>query len=141
MFGRVDAQLRTFSSFVSGVVAHPRPGPRLRRPGSQQLPTDYLMEVVGPGGQLHVAPGSRQGISPPALTAAQLHGPATPFTAAAKGSAGHSWRVLVRSAPGGRHVVAAFSLDDVQSTVGQLELADTVAGVAAIVLLVTSGSR
>jgi len=138
MYGRVDAQLRTFSSFISRVATDPRPGPRPRRAG-QQLPTDYLVEVVEPAGQMRVAPGSRQGISPPALTAAQLHGPATPFTAAAKGTAGHSWRVLVRAAPGGRHVVAAVSLDDVQSTVGQLELADTVAGVAAIVLLAGIG--
>ena len=138
-YGRVDAQLRTFSSFVSRVVTHPRPGPRPHPPGSQQLPTDYLVEVVDPGGQVHVTPGSRQGIPPPALTAAQLHGDATPFTAAAKGSPGHSWRVLVRAVPGGRHVVAAVSLDDVQSTVGQLEIADMVAGIAAIVLLAGIG--
>ena len=139
MYGRVDAQLRTFSSFTSRVVANPRPGPRPHRPGQQQLPTDYLVEVVGPGGQVHVTPGSRQGIAPPVVTAAELHGPAAPFTAAAKGSAGHSWRVLVRAVPGGRHVVAAVSLDDVQSTVGQLEIADTVAGVAAILLLAGIG--
>ena len=121
LFSRVDAQLRTFSSFVSGIVTHPRPGPRPPRRPTQQLPTDYLVEVVGPGGQVRVSPGSRQGIAPPALTTAQLHGPAIPFTAAAKDSTGHSWRVLVRAVPGGRHIVAAFSLDDVQSTVGQLE--------------------
>jgi two-component system OmpR family sensor kinase len=138
LFGRVDAQLRSFSMFASRVVTHPRPGPRPRRGGSQ-LPTDYLVEVVGPGRQVHVTPGSMHGIPPPALTAAQLNGPAVPFTAAATGSAGHLWRVLVRTVPGGRHVVAAFGLDDVQSTVGQLEIADTVAGVAAIVLLAGIG--
>jgi hypothetical protein len=99
LFGRVDAQLRTFSSFVSRVVTHPRPGPRPHRPGSGQLPTDYLVEMIDAGGQVHVAPGSMRGIPAPALTAAQLHGPATPFTAAAKGSPGHSWRVLVRLQP------------------------------------------
>jgi two-component system, OmpR family, sensor kinase len=139
LYRRVDAQLSSFSSFISRVATHPRPGPRPRRPGSQQLPTDYLVEVVGPDGQVQVTPGSRQGIAPPALTAAQLAGPATPFTAPARGSAGHSWRVVVRAAPGGRHVVAAVSLDDVQSTVGQLEIADTVAGIAAIVLLAGIG--
>jgi two-component system, OmpR family, sensor kinase len=138
LFGRVDAQLRSFSMFASRVVTHPRPGPRPRRGGSQ-LPTDYLVEVVGPGRQVHVSPGSMHGIPPPALTAAQLNGPAVPFTAAARGSAGHSWRVLVRAVPGGRHVVAAFGLDDVRSTVSQLEIADTVAGVAAIVLLAGIG--
>jgi two-component system, OmpR family, sensor kinase len=139
LYGRVDTQLSTFSSFISRVVTHPRPVPRPHRLGSQQLPTDYLVEVVGPGGQVEVTPGSRQGIPPPTLTAAQLDGPAVPFTAATKGSAGHSWRVVVRAMPGGRHVVAAVSLDDVLSTVGQLEIADTVAGVAAIVLLALIG--
>jgi two-component system OmpR family sensor kinase len=139
LFGRVDTQLRAFSAFASRVVAHPRPSARVpRRPGSQ-LPTDFLIEVAGPGGQVHVAPGSMRSIPPPALTAAQLHGPARPFTAAAAGSPGHSWRVLVRAVPGGRRVVAAFSLDEVRSTVGQLELADTVAGVAAVVLLAGIG--
>ena len=56
LYGRVDAQLGTFSSFVSRVVTHPRPGPRPHRTGSQQLPTDYLVETVDPGGQVHVAP-------------------------------------------------------------------------------------
>ncbi len=138
LFGRVDAQLRSFSMFASRAVTHPRPGPHPRH-GGPQLPTDYLVEVIGPGNQVHVTPGSMHGIPPPALTAAQLNGPATPFTAAAKGSAGHSWRVLVRAVPGGRRVVAAFGLDDVQSTVSQLEIADTVAGVAAIVLLAGIG--
>jgi two-component system OmpR family sensor kinase len=139
LYGRVDAQLRSFSMFVTRLTTRPHPRPRPpRRSGSQQLPTDYLVEVVGPGSQVRVTPGSAHGIPPPALTAAQLDGPAIPFTAAA-GSGGHSWRVLVRAVPGGRHVVTAFSLDDVQSTVGQLELADTVAGLAAIVLLAATG--
>jgi two-component system OmpR family sensor kinase len=138
LVGRVDAQLRTFSMFASRVVTRPRPEPRPRRPASQ-LPTDFLVEVAGPGGQVHVTPGSMRDIPPPALTAAQLRSPAGPFTVAAKGPAGHSWRVLVRAVPGGRHVVAAFSLDDVQNTVAQLETADTVAGVAAIVLLAGIG--
>ncbi len=138
LFGRVDAQLRTFAMFASKVVTHPRPEPPTRRPGSQ-LPTDFLVEVIGPGGQVRVAPGSMRDIPPPALTTAQLHGPASPFTAAAAGSPGHSWRVVVRPLPDGRHIVTAFSLDEVQSTVGQLELADAMAGVAAIVLLAGIG--
>ena len=138
LVGRVDAQLRTFAIFASKVVTRPRPEPRPRRPASQ-LPTDFLVEVVEPGGQVRVAPGSMRDTPPPALTAAQLRSPAGPFTTAATGPPGHSWRVIVRAVPGGRHVVAALSLDDVQSTVGQLELADTVAGVAAIVLLAGIG--
>ncbi|HEV3067872.1 MAG TPA: HAMP domain-containing sensor histidine kinase [Streptosporangiaceae bacterium] len=138
LFSRVDAQLRSFSAFVSRVATHPRPGPRPRRTESQ-LPTDYLVEVVGPGRQVQVLPGSMTGTAPPELSTARLHGPAVPFTAAATGSPGHSWRVLARPVPGGRYVVAAFSLDEVQNTVGRLELADTVAGVAAIVLLAGIG--
>jgi two-component system OmpR family sensor kinase len=138
LYGRVDAQLRTFSLFASKVVTHPRPGERTHRPGSQ-LPTDFLVEVIGPGKQTRVAPGSIRGIPPPALTAAQLRGGAGPFTAAAAGPAGHSWRVVVQALAGGRHLVTAFSLDEVHNTVGQLEIADTVAGVAAILLLAGIG--
>ena len=138
LYSRVDAQLRTFSMFASKVVTHPRPAERTHRPGSQ-LPTDFLVEVAGPGKQVRVAPGSIRGIPPPALTAAQLRGQGVPFTTAAAGAAGHSWRVVVQALPGGRHLVTAFSLDEVQSTVRQLEIADTVAGVAAIVLLAGIG--
>ncbi len=80
-------------------------------------------------------PGSVHNIRPPQLTAAQLHGSSGPFTAPAAGDPGHSWRVVVRALPGGRHAVVAISLDDVQSTVGQLEIAEAVAGAAAVVLL------
>ena len=115
LYSRVDAQLRTFSMFASKVVTHPRPAERTHRPGSQ-LPTDFLVEVAGPGKQVRVAPGSIRGIPPPALTAAQLRGQGVPFTTAAAGAAGHSWRVVVQALPGGRHLVTAFSLDEVQST-------------------------
>jgi two-component system, OmpR family, sensor kinase len=138
LIGRVDTQLRTFAMFASKIVTRPRLEPRPRRT-APQLPTDFLVEVAGPGGQVRVAPGSMRETPPPALTAAQLRSPAGPFTTAATGPPGHSWRVIVRTVPGGRHVIAAFGLDDVQSTVGQLELADAVAGAAAIALLAGIG--
>src|SRR5258708_39498984 len=67
LVGRVDAQLRTFSMFASKVVTRPRPEPRPLRPASQ-LPTDFLAEVVGPGGQVRVAPGSVRRITQPGPT-------------------------------------------------------------------------
>jgi len=137
LFGRVDAQLRTYSSFISRVVS--RPPPPDPRGGPWRLPTDFLVEVIDPDGQVYVAPGSRYGIAPPVVSAARLHGPDTPFTAPAAGGSGHSWRVVVRAEPGGWYVVTAVSLDDVQSTVGRLETADAVAGAAAIALLACIG--
>jgi two-component system OmpR family sensor kinase len=47
--------------------------------------------------------------------------------------------VLVRTLPGGRHAVVAFSLDNLNSTVTRLEIADAVAGAVAIVLLAGIG--
>jgi hypothetical protein len=49
---------------------------------------------------------------PAQISAARLTGPQQPFTAPAAGDPGHSWRVLVRALPGGRHTVIAFSLDN-----------------------------
>ena len=59
----------------------------------------------------------------------------TPFTAAAGGT----WRVLVEPASGGAHLVIAYSLGDLNSTVTRLELADALAGAAAVVLLAGIG--
>jgi two-component system OmpR family sensor kinase len=58
---------------------------------------------------------------------------------AAAGDPGHSWRVLVRALPDGQHMVVAFSLDDLNSTVTRLQVADAVAGALAIVLLAGIG--
>ncbi len=137
LFDRVDNQLRNFAAIISRVMADPPPRARPRR-GTAQLPTDFLVEVVDAGGVVHVAPGSLHDVRPPKLSTAQLHGPASPFTAAAGGS-GHSWRVVVRALPGGRHAVIALSLDDLQSTVSQLEIADAMAGAAAVALLAGIG--
>ncbi len=135
LMDRIDTQLHTFGSAVTRMLAHPPPGGR-PHPNRPQLPTTFLVEVIEANGQVRVTPGSLHDIRPPRLTAAQLHGPASPFTAAAAGDPGHSWRVVVRSLPGGRHAVIALSLDDVQSIVGQLEIAEVVAGAAAVALLV-----
>jgi two-component system OmpR family sensor kinase len=98
LVGRVDAQLRTFSSFISRVASRPPSPPRR---GPSQLPTDFLVEVIDADGQVHVVPESRHGIAPPVVPAARLHGPDTPVHRArrrrlralvAGGGPGGAWR-------------------------------------------------
>jgi two-component system OmpR family sensor kinase len=137
LMNRIDTQLRNFGSATPRFLDHPPPR-RWPRPNRPQLPTSFFLEVIDANGQVDVAPGSVHNIVPPRLTAAQLHGPSSPFTVAA-GSSGHSWRVLVRPLTGGRYAVIAISLDDVDSTVGQLEIADAVAGATAVALLAFIG--
>ena len=134
LMNRIDTQLRNFGSAVTRILDHPPPEAR-PHPDRPQLPTSFLLEVVEADGKVRVNPGSVHNIRPPQLTSAQLHGSPGPFTAPAAGDPGHSWRVVVRALPGGRHAVVAISLDDVQSTVGQLEIAEVVAGAAALALL------
>jgi two-component system, OmpR family, sensor kinase len=135
LLNRIDTQLRNFSAAAPRVLDRPplRNRPRQDRP---KLPSTFLMEVISANGKVHLTPGSAHTSPLPRLTAAQLHGSSSPFTAPAAGDPGHSWRVVVRPLPGGRHLVIAMSLDDVQSTVGQLEIAEVVAGTAAVALLV-----
>ena len=61
------------------------------------------------------------------------------FTTTAQGDPAGSWRVLVTALPGGRHVVVATSLGDLNSTVIRLEVADAAAGAIAIALLAGIG--
>jgi two-component system, OmpR family, sensor kinase len=134
LFGRVDAQLRAFAS---------APGPRrlparVPRSGRPQLPTLFLLEQVSASGRAQIQGGSASGVSPPKISAARLRGPAGPFTAPADDPR-HSWRVLVRAVGGGRHVVIAYSLDAVNSTVTRLEVADAAAGAVAILVLAAIG--
>ena len=134
LMNRMDTQLRNFGAGVSRFLDRPPPGGR-HRPKHAQLPTNFLLEVVQAGGRVRVSPGSVHGIRPPKLTADQLRDSSSPFTAPAAGDPGHSWRVVVRPLPGGRYAVIGMSLDDVQSTVGQLEIAEVVGGALAVALL------
>jgi two-component system, OmpR family, sensor kinase len=131
LLGRVDAQLRAFASGtrLARLPAH------LPRGGPPQLPSLFLIEQIGADGRVQTISGSVHGAAPPQISAARLHDLGGPFTAAAAGDPGHSWRVMVRAPGGGRHLVIAYSLDALNSTVGRLEAADAAAGTIAILIL------
>ena len=79
------------------------------------------------------------GAAPPEVPAARLHGTGGPFTAAAVGDPGHSWRVLVRPGHDGGYVLIAYNIDALNSTVTSLEAADAAAGAVAILILAAIG--
>ena len=113
--------------------------PPVLRGQQQALPTQFLAEVVSADGKARAAGGSLRVADGPQLPAGQLGDQENPFTVPASGEAGHSWRVLVKPLSGGRHLVTAYSLDDLNSPVTRLEVADAMAGAAALVLLVGLG--
>jgi two-component system OmpR family sensor kinase len=133
LLSRSDSQLRNFSKVASRIVERQQLQPA-GSSRSQALPTQYLVEVIGAGGQVQVAGGPLGSASGLRLSAAQLGQTGTPFTAA-----GGSWRVLVEPQSGGAHLVVAYSLGDLNSTVTRLELADALAGGVAVVLLAGIG--
>ena len=133
LLSRSDSQLLDFSKVASRIVDRQQLQPA-GSSRSQALPTQFLVEVVGAGGQVQVAGGPLGSASGLRLSAAQLGQTGTPFTAA-----GGSWRVLVEPQSGGAHLVIAYSLGDLNSTVTRLELADALAGGAAVVLLAGIG--
>ena len=133
LLSRSDAQLRDFAKVASRIVERQQLQPTgSSRP--QGLPAQFLVEVIGAGGQVQVAGGPLGSASGLRLSAAQLGETGTPFTAA-----GGSWRVLVEPETGGAHLIIAYSLGDLNSTVTRLELADALAGGAAVVLLAGIG--
>ena len=112
----------------------------VRQSGQQQaLPTQFLVEVVSADGQVQRAETPLDDADGPRLSAAQLRDEGSPFTAPAAGTSAHSWRVLVKPLSGGRHAIIAFSLDNLNSTVTRLEVADALAGVIAIAVLAGIG--
>jgi two-component system, OmpR family, sensor kinase len=138
LLSRADQQLRDFAMVASRNLS--APGRPLRPPpaGQPSQPFRFLIEVISAQGRVSVVETPPDAASPQ-ITAARLKGPEEPFTVPATGAPGHSWRVLVRWLPGGRHAVVAYSLDDLNSTVTRLEIADAVAGAVAIVLLAGVG--
>jgi two-component system OmpR family sensor kinase len=141
LLSRADQQLRDFASVASRNLAAGSHRP-LRAPlhaGQPSQPFQFLIEVISSGGRVSVTEAPLNHAALPQVPAARLTDPGEPFTAAAVNDPGHSWRVLVRDLPGGRHAVIAFSLDNLNSTVTRLEIADAVAGAVAIVLLAGIG--
>jgi HAMP domain-containing protein len=104
-----------------------------------QLPAQFLVESVGADGKILTEEAPPHSAAGPRLSAAQLADDNSPFTAPAAGSPGPSWRILVVPLSGGRHAVIGFSLDDLNSTVTRLEIADALAGAAAIAVLAGVG--
>ena len=138
LLSRADQQLRDFAMVASrNLSASGRPlAATPGRAAQSALPVPdrgHQRPEPGFGG------GNPAHAAVPQITAARLKGPEAPFTTPAAGDPGHSWRVLVRALPGGRHAVVAYSLDDLNSTVTRLEIADAVAGAVAIVLLAGIG--
>jgi two-component system OmpR family sensor kinase len=138
LLSRSDAQLRDFATVASRIVERQQLQPAdSSRP--QTLPTQFLVEVIGADGQVGTAGGPLGAADGPRLSAAQLSDTGTPFTASAAGNSGGSWRVLVQDSSDGGHLVIAYSLGDLDSTVTSLEVADALAGAVAVVLLAAVG--
>ena len=136
LLDRANTQLRNFATVVSRELTHSRaPVARSRQ---QSLPTPFLVEVVGGDGHVQVTGRPVSDVTALRLSAAQLRSQAAPFTVQAADPA-RSWLVVVRPLSGGRHAVVAFSLDDLLSTVRQLEVADALAGIVAVVVLAGIG--
>jgi two-component system, OmpR family, sensor kinase len=138
LYSRADAQLRDFAAIASRVLDRSHAP---ARPDGQQsgLPAQFLVEVVSARGQVQRAETPLHGGGGLRLSAAQLRDERSPFTVPATGAPGHSWRVLVEPLSGGRHAAIAFSLDDLNSTVTRLEIADAVAGAVAVAVLAGIG--
>jgi two-component system OmpR family sensor kinase len=137
LIGRSDAQLRSFAINARHIAD--RPGLRPPGNGQQQLPTQFLVEVINQGGNARKVAGPLHAATGPRLDAAELSELGTPFTVPAAGPQGSSWRVLVQRIPGGGREVVGYSLHDLDSTVSRLEVADALAGAVAVVLLAGIG--
>lgn len=135
LYSRSDSQLRDFAGVASSILE------RSHVPVAQngQLPGQFLVESVGADGKILTQETPPHSAAGPRLSAAQLRNDNSPFTVPAAGSPGQSWRVLVVPLSGGRHAVIGFSLDDLNSTVTRLEIADALAGVVAIAVLACLG--
>jgi two-component system OmpR family sensor kinase len=141
LLSRVDTQLQDFATVANRTVAREQLQPSgSSRP--QSLPTTFLVETIAANGQVSMAGGPLGTTDGPRLSAAQLSDAGTPFTVpatGATGASGASWRVLVEQTSGGGHLVIAYALGDLDSTVTRLEIADAIAAAAAVVLLAGVG--
>jgi two-component system OmpR family sensor kinase len=138
LLSQADSQLQDFSKVATRIVER-QP---LQPSGSsrhQSLPAQFLVEVVAADGQISMAGGPLGSADGPRLSAAQLSDVGTPFTTAAAGASGDSWRVLVENLSSGGHLVIGSSLGDLDNAVTRLEIADALAAAAAVVLLAGLG--
>src|ERR1700722_823594 len=111
LLSRADAQLRDFATVATRIVERQQLLPSdSSRP--QTLPTQFLVEEVAADGKITMAGGPLGGTDGPRLSAAQLSDVGTPFTAAAAGTSGDSWRVLVEHLSNGGHLGIASGLGD-----------------------------
>jgi two-component system, OmpR family, sensor kinase len=135
LYSRSDTQLRDFAKVASSILE------RSHVPVAQngQLPAQFLVESVGADGTILTQEAPPHSAASPRLSAAQLRDDDSPFTVSASGSPGQSWRVLVVPLSGGRHAIIGFSLDDLNSTVTRLEIAEALAGAIAIAVLAVVG--
>jgi two-component system OmpR family sensor kinase len=138
LLSRADNQLKDFATVASRIVEREQLQPS-NSSRHQSLPAQFLVEVVAADGQVSTAGGPLGSADGPRLSAAQLGDVETPFTTAAEGTSGDSWRVLVEHLPSGGHLVIAYSLGGLDSTVTRLEIADALAAAAAVVLLAGLG--
>ena len=140
LLGRADQQLRDFAAVAGrNLTAGPPRLPRARQPGQPSQPFQFLIEILSADGRVSVTEAPLHHASLPRISPSRLRGAPEPFTVPAAGDPGRSWRVLVRTLPGGRHAVIAFSLDSLNSAVTRLEIADAIAGAVAIALLAGIG--
>ncbi|HEX6448320.1 MAG TPA: HAMP domain-containing sensor histidine kinase [Trebonia sp.] len=138
LLSRSDSQLRNFATVASRLVERqPLMPPGGDRP--ETLPTQFLVEAIGADGQVTMTGGPLGAADGPRLSAAQLADTGTPFTAPAAQASGGPWRVLVQPMSRGDHLVIAYSLTDLDSTVTRLEIADALAGAVAVTLLAAVG--
>jgi two-component system, OmpR family, sensor kinase len=148
LVSRLDEQLGGVAEGAQHAAREGRgKGPPPDQPGEARIrpPSLYLVEVRDAAGQV-VQPWDttnlQAGQSPPRLpAAATLQARAgTPFTAPAS-SGGGQWRVLVEpvSGGGGRTVVVAASLDEVNATIGRLRGIDLAVSIAVLAALAGAG--
>jgi two-component system, OmpR family, sensor kinase len=138
LLSRSDAQLQDFAKVATRIVERQQLQPD-GHTRSQALPTQFLVEVVEANGRIEVPGGPLGPAKVLRLSATQLSETGTPFAVTATGTAGGSWHVLVQRLSGGSHLVVGYSLGDLNSTVGRLEVADALAGAVAIILLAGIG--
>jgi two-component system, OmpR family, sensor kinase len=138
LLSRTDNQLQGFATVATRIVQrqHLQPSDSSRK---ESLPAQFLVEVVAADGRISMAGGPLGSANGPRLSAAQLSEIGMPFTIAAAGTSGDSWRVLVEHLSSGSHLVIATSLGDLDSAVTRLEIADSLAAAAAVVLLAGLG--